>query len=52
MWKWRKGFAKTSLQPCSLKEGVVDMQTENVTPFEEFSKCIDLPGLLSMMKIE
>ena len=53
MWKWRKGFAKTSLQPCSLKEeGVVDMQTENVTPFEKFSKCIGLPGLLSMMKIE
>ena len=53
VWKWRKGFAKTSLQPCSLKEeGVVDMQTENVTPFEEFSKCIGLPGLLSMMKIE
>ena len=28
------------------------MQTENVTPFETFSKCIGLPGLLSMMKIE
>ena len=28
------------------------MQTENVTPFEAFSKCIGLPGLLSMMKIE
>ena len=27
------------------------MQTENVTPFEAFSKCIGLPGLLSMMKI-
>ena len=28
------------------------MQTENVTPFEAFSKYIGLPGLLSMMKIE
>ena len=42
----------TPLQPCSLKEGVVNMQTENVTPFEAFTKCIGLPGLLSMMKIE
>ena len=53
MWKWRKRFAKTPLQPCSLKEeGVVYMQKENVTPFEAFSKCVALPGLLSMMKIE
>ena len=53
VWKWRKRFAKTPLQPCSLKEeSVVNMQTENVTPFEAFSKCIGLPGLLSMMKIE
>ena len=53
VWKWRKVFAKTPLQPCSLKEeGVVNMQTKNVTPFEAFSKCIGLPGLLSMMKIE
>ena len=45
VWKWRKNFAKTPLQPCSLKEeGVVNMQTENVTPFEAFSKCISLPG--------
>ena len=28
------------------------METENVTPFEAFSKCIGLPGLLSIMKIE
>ena len=28
------------------------MQTENVTLFEAFSKCIGLLGLLSMMKIE
>ena len=47
VWKWRKRFAKTPLQPYSLKEeGVVNMQTENVTPFEAFSKCIGLPGLL------
>ena len=53
VWKWRKRFAKTPLQPCFLKEeGVVNMQTKNVTPFEAFSKCIGLPGLLSMMKIE
>ena len=53
VWKWRKSFAKTPLQPCSLKEeGLVNVQTENVTPFEAFSKCIGLPGLLSMMKIE
>ena len=54
VWKWRKCFAKTPLQPCSLKEeGVVNMQTENVTPFEGFSKCTGLPGLiLAMMKIE
>ena len=53
VWKWTKRFAKTLLQPCSLKEeGVVNMQTENVTPFEAFSKCVGLPGLLSMMKIE
>ena len=51
--KWRKRFAKTPLQPCSLKEeGVVNMQTKNVTPFEAFSRCIGLPGLLSAMKIE
>ena len=43
----------TTLQPCPLKEeGVVNMQTENVNPFEGFSKCIGPPGLLSMMKIE
>ena len=47
-----KNFAETPLQPCSWKEGVVNMQTENVTPFEAFSKCIRLPGLLSMIKIE
>ena len=53
VWKWRKRFAKTPLQPCSLKEeGVVNMQTKNVIPFEAFSKCIGLPGLLSMVKIE
>ena len=53
VWNRRKRFAKTPLQPCSLKEeSVVNMQTENVTPFEAFSKCISLPGLLSMMKIE
>ena len=53
VWKWRKRFAKTPLQPCSLKEeGVVNMQAENLIPFEAFSKCIGLPGLLSMMKIE
>ena len=53
VWKWRKRFAKTPLQPCSLKEeDVVNMQTENVTPFKTFSKCIGLAGLLSMMKIE
>ena len=53
VWEWRKRFAKTPWQPCFLKEeGVVNMKTENVTPFEAFSKCIDLPGLLSMMKIE
>ena len=34
------------------EEGVVNMQTENVTLFEAFSKCIGLLGLLSMMKIE
>ena len=46
MWKWRKRFAKTPLQPCYLKEeGVVNMQTENVTPFEALR-------LLFMMKIE
>ena len=28
------------------------MQTEDLTPFEACSKCIGLPGLLSMMKIE
>ena len=28
------------------------MQTENVTLFKAFSKCIGLPGLLSIMKIE
>ena len=45
VWKWRKRFAKTPLQPCSLnEEGAVNMQTENVTPFEAFSKCISLPG--------
>ena len=53
MWKCRKCFAKTPLHPCSLKEeDVVDMETENVTPFEAFSKCIGLPGLLSMMEKE
>ena len=53
VWKWRKRFPKTPLQPCSLnEEGVVNIQTENVTPFEAFIKCIGLPGLLSMMKIE
>ena len=53
VWKWRKRFAKTPLQPCSLKEeGVVNMQRENVIPFEAFSKCIGLPGLLSSVKIE
>ena len=53
VWKWRKRFAKTPVQLCSLKEeGVVNVQTENVAPFEAFSKCIGLPGLLSMMKIE
>ena len=32
VWKWRKRFAKTTLQPSSSKdEGVVNMQTENVT---------------------
>ena len=52
VWKWRKRFAKTLLQTCSLKEeGVVNMETENVIPFEAFSKCIGLPGLLSTMKI-
>ena len=51
VWKWRKRFAKTPLQTCSLKEeDVVNMQTENVIPFEAFSKCIGLPGLLSTMK--
>ena len=34
------------------EEGVVNMQTENVTSFEAFSQCIGLPGLLFMMKIE
>ena len=39
VWKWRKRFARTPLQPCSLKEEcVVNMQTENVTPVEAFSK--------------
>ena len=52
VWKWRKRFAKTPLQPCSLREGVVNMQTENMAPIEAFSKCIDLPGLLSMIKVE
>ena len=53
LWKWRKRFAKTPLQPCSLKEkGIVNMQTENVTPFEAISKCSGLPGLLSMIEIE
>ena len=52
-WKWRKRFANTPLQSCSLKEeGVFNMQAENVTPLEAFSKCIGLAGLLSMMKIE
>ena len=51
--KWKKRFAKTPLQLCSLKEeGVVSMHTGNVTQFEAFSKCIGLPGLPSMMKIE
>ena len=44
---------KEPVRPCFLKEeGVVDMQTENVTPFEVFSKCIRLLGLLSVMKTE
>ena len=34
------------------EEGVVNIQTENVTPFKAYSKCIGLPGFLSMMKIE
>ena len=34
------------------EEGVVNIQTENMTSFEAFSQCIGLPGLLSMMKIE
>ena len=53
LWKWRKRFTKTPLQPCFLKdEGVVNMQTENVTSFEAFSKCIGHPGLLSTVKLE
>ena len=53
VWRWRKPFAKTPLQSCSFKEeGVVNMEIENVTPFEAFSKCIDVPGLLSTMKTE
>ena len=50
--KWRKRFTKTPLQPCSLKEGVVNMQTKNVDLFEAFSKCIGLPWLFPMMKME
>ena len=51
VWKWRKRFAKTPLQLSFLKEeGVVNMQPENVTIFEAFSKCIGLPGLISVMK--
>ena len=34
------------------REGVINMQTENMTSFEGFSKCIGFPELLSMMKIE
>ena len=59
VWIWRNRFAKTPIAPCfaktpcSLKEeGVLNMQTENVTPFEAFSKFIALPGLFSMVKIE
>ena len=43
--KLRKRFAKTPLQSCSLKEeGLVNMLTENVTPFEAFSKCMVFQG--------
>ena len=34
------------------EEGVVSIQVENATPYDVFTKCIGLPGLLSMMKTE
>ena len=53
VWKWRKRFVETPLQPCSLnEEGVVNIQVENTTPYDVFTKCIGLPGLLSMIKME
>ena len=53
VWKWRKHFVETPLQPFSLnEEGVVNIQVENTTPYNVFTKCIGLPGLLSMMKME
>ena len=52
VWKWRKHFVETPLQKCSLSKGVVNIQLENATLPDEFTKCIALPGLLSKMKTE
>ena len=53
VWKWRKRFVETPLQPFSLnEEGVVNIQVENTTPYNVFTKCIGLPGLFSMMEME
>ena len=47
VWKWRKRFVETPLQPYSLsEEGVVNNQVENVTPYDVFTKSIALLGLI------
>ena len=41
VWKWRKHFVETPLQPCSLsEEGVVSIHVQNATPYDVFTKCM------------
>lgn len=51
--KWRKEFKEVVIEKCkSAKEGILNIEIENVSPIQVFSKTVGLERLLLLIKKE
>ena len=52
-WKWRKQFKRAYVAKCVFAEdGIVNIDVEDPSPMQVFTKMVGLEGLLSLMKTE
>ena len=51
--KWRKEFKEVVIEKCKCtKEGILNIEIENVSPIQVFSKTVGLERLLLLIKKE